>query len=97
MIIEKNIKELNSKPINIKKKNVPQSTNKSLPLMFNTQLYIGSKGTGKSYKLCELLRLYEADKIKDNDNVEYDMRIILICPTAQSGANEVFKILKSFI
>jgi len=95
MIIQKNIIELNSKPINIKKKNVPQSTNTSLPLMFNTQLYIGGKGTGKSYKLTQLLKLYENSKIKDNDGIEYDMRIILICPTAQSGANEVFKILKS--
>jgi hypothetical protein len=95
MITEKVISNLISKPINVKKKNVPQSTNTSLPLMFNTQLYIGSKGTGKSYKLTQLLQLYEQSKIKDNDGVEYDIRTVLICPTAQSGANEVFKTLKS--
>ena len=95
MITEKVISNLSNKPINIKKKNVPQSTNASLPLMFNTQLYIGSKGTGKSYKLTQLLQLYEQNKIKDNDGIEYDIRTILICPTAQSGANEVFKTLKS--
>ena len=95
MITEKVISNLISKPINIKKKNVPQSTNASLPLMFNTQLYIGSKGTGKSYKLTQLLQLYEQNKIKDTDGIEYDIRTILICPTAQSGANEVFKTLKS--
>ena len=95
MITEKIIKNLNSKPIIVKKKNVPQSVNPDLPLMFNTQLYIGSKGTGKSYKLCELIRLYESSKIKDNDGVEYDIRTILICPTASSGANEIFKTLKS--
>ena len=93
MITEKIIKNLNSKPIIVKKKNVPQSVNPDLPLMFNTQLYIGSKGTGKSYKLCELIRLYESSKIKDNDGVEYDIRTILICPTASSGANEIFKTL----
>lgn len=95
MIIEKIVENIDDKPINIKKKNVPQSENPSLPLLFNTQLYIGSKGTGKSYKLTSLLRLYEQNKIKDEDGVEYEMRTILICPTASSGANEVYKILKS--
>lgn len=95
MIIEKPVHNIDDKPIIIKKKNVPQSSNKSLPLMFNTQLYIGSKGTGKSYKLTSLLRLYEQSKIIDDDDVEYDMRTILVCPTAQSGANEVYKVLKS--
>jgi hypothetical protein len=95
MIIEKIVDNLDDRPINIKKKNVPQSTNKSLPLLFNTQLYIGSKGTGKSYKLTQLLKYYELSKFKDEDNNEYDMRTILICPTASSGANEVYKILNS--
>lgn len=95
MIVERKVDNIDDKPINIKKKNVPQSTNSSLPLLFNTQLYIGSKGTGKSYKLTSLLKLYENDKIKDEDGNEYEMRTILICPTAYSGANEVYKILKS--
>ena len=95
MIIEKKVENIDDKPILIKKKNVPQSTNKSLPFLFHTQLYVGSKGTGKSYKLCQLLRLYEQSKIKDEDGFEYDMRTILLCPTAQSGANEVYKTLNS--
>jgi len=95
MIIEKIVDDIDDKPINIKKKNVPQSTNKSLPFLFNTSLYVGSKGTGKSYKLTKLLKLYENSKIKDEDGIEYDMRVILICPTASSGANEVYKILNS--
>lgn len=95
MIIEKTVDNINDTPIIIKKKNVPQSTNKSLPLLFNTQLYIGSKGTGKSYKLTQLLKFYEESKIKDEDGIEYEMRTILVCPTASSGANEVYKILKS--
>lgn len=95
MIVEKLVDNINDKPIIIKKKNVPQSTNKSLPLLFNTQLYVGSKGTGKSYKLTQLLKFYEESKIKDEDGVEYEMRTILVCPTASSGANEVYKILKS--
>jgi hypothetical protein len=95
MIIEKKVQNIDDKPILIKKKNVPQSINKSLPLLFNTSLFIGGKGTGKSYKLVELLKNYEQSKIKDNDNIEYEMRTIIIAPTINSGANEVYKILKS--
>lgn len=95
MIIEKKVENIDDKPIIIKNKKIPQSVNKSLPLLFNTQLYIGSKGTGKSYKLTKILKLYEESKIKDEDGIEYEMRTILICPTASSGANEVYKILNS--
>jgi hypothetical protein len=95
MITEKKVSGINNMPILIKKKNVPQSTNQSLPLMFNTQLYIGSKGTGKTYKLVQLLKLYEDSKIKDNDGIEYEIRTIVIAPTINSGANEVYKSLKS--
>jgi len=95
MIIEKTVENIDDKPFNIKKRNVPQSTNKSLPLLFNTSLYIGSKGTGKSYKLTKILKLYEQSKIMDEDGIEYEMRTILICPTASSGANEVYKVLNS--
>jgi len=95
MITEKKVSGINNTPILIKKKNVPQSTNQSLPLMFNTQLYIGSKGTGKTYKLVQLLKLYEDSNIKDNDGIEYEIRTILISPTANSGANEIFKTLNS--
>lgn len=95
MIIEKSVDNIDNKPFNIKKKNVPQSTNTSLPMLFNTQLYIGSKGTGKSYKLTQLLKFYENSKIKDEDGIEYKMRTILVCPTATSGANEVYKMLKT--
>jgi hypothetical protein len=95
MISEKKVTGIDNTPILVKKKNVPQSVNQSLPLMFNTQLYIGSKGTGKTYKLVQLLKLYEDSKIKDNDGIEYEIQTILISPTANSGANEIFKTLKS--
>ena len=95
MISEKKVTGIDNKLILVKKKNVPQSTNQSLPLMFNTQLYIGSKGTGKTYKLVQLLKLYEDSKIKDNDGIEYEIRTIVIAPTINSGANEVYKSLKS--
>ena len=42
-----------------------------------------------------ILNFYEQSEIRDEDGVKYDMRTILICPTASSGANEIYKILKS--
>jgi len=67
-----------------------------LPLLYNTSLYIGSKGTGKTYKLVQLLQLYEQYMpIKENSGQVYDMRVIAMCPTAYSGANEIYKSLKS--
>lgn len=95
MIIEKSVSGIEDKQINVKKKDVPQSTNKALPLLYNTSLYIGSKGTGKTYKLVQLLQLYEQSPIKDKSGQVYDMRVIAICPTAYSGANEIYKSLKS--
>lgn len=94
MITEKVISNFNNKVINVKKKPVPQSVNSSLPMLFNTSLYIGGKGSGKTYALVKLLQNYEESKIKDDNGIEYEPRIILICPTASSGANEVYKTLK---
>lgn len=86
---------MDNDPIKVKKKNVPQSTNKSLPMIYHTILLSGKKGAGKTYKIVKLLQTYEQSKIKDNDGTEYKMRTIIISPTAQSGANEVLKTLKS--
>lgn len=94
-IIEKDVPNIDNKPINVKKKDVPQSTNKSLPLLYHTQLYIGKKGAGKTYKLIKILQAYEKSKIKDSLGNEYKMRTIVISPTAKSGANVVFETLQS--
>ena len=93
-IKEIKVNGIDTRPIKINKKPVPQSNNKSLPLLYNTQLYIGSKGRGKTYALVKLLKMYEESKIKDNEN-EYEMRTILIAPTAYSSANVIYETLKS--
>lgn len=94
MIVEKAIPNITDHKITIQKKPIPQSDNKSLPSLFNTQLYIGSKGRGKTYSLVELLNMYEKSKISDGIT-EYDMRVILIAPTAYSTANSIYQTLKS--
>lgn len=94
-ITERNVPHIDNDPIVVKKKNVPQSTNKSLPLLFHTMLLTGKKGAGKTYKIVKLLQAYEKSKLRDKDDVDYGMRIIIIAPTANSGSNEVYKTLKS--
>lgn len=94
-IVEKAVPNIDNKPIVVKKKNVPQSTNTSLPLLYHTMLLTGKKGAGKTYKLVKLLQAYEKAKIIDNDSTEYGMRVIIIAPTANSGANDVYKALNS--
>ena len=83
MSIEKSVKGIDNKAIIVKKKDVPQSTNKALPNLFNMQLYIGSKGTGKTYKLVQLLQMYEKLPIKDKTGQEYEMRTIAVQPLVQ--------------
>jgi hypothetical protein len=95
MITELKLAGIPDKKLNVKKKNVPYSTNPDLPILYFNMLSIGSKGTGKSYNLVKLLKAYEESKIIDKDGTEYEMRIILVCPTAHSGANEVYKVLKN--
>lgn len=94
MIQEVNITNIPKTDFQVFKKPIPQSSNHSLPRMFNTQLYTGSKGRGKTYALVSLLSMYENSKISDGIT-DYDMRIILIAPTAYSSANSIYHTLKS--
>lgn len=94
MIVEKAVPNISDHKIIIQKKPIPQSSNRSLPSLFNTSLYIGSKGRGKTYSLVELLNMYQNSVISDG-NFNYNMRIILIAPTAYSSANSIYQTLKS--
>lgn len=94
MIKEINIRDIPKTDFQILKKKIPQSSNRSLPMMFNTQLYTGSKGRGKTYALVSLLSMYENSIISDG-TTDYGMRVILIAPTAYSTANSIYQTLKS--
>jgi len=95
MITEVDLKNLDNLPIRINKKKPPQSTNKDLPPLFFTSLFIGAKGSGKTYSLVKLLKFYEAAEIIDDEGNKRLMRIILFCPTADSIANPIYKTLKN--
>ena len=95
MITETIIKSLSNEPIKVDKKEPPQSSNRFLPALYFTSMFIGSKGTGKTYSLVRLLKYYEDSAIIDEDGNKREMRIILFCPTANSTANPIFKTLKT--
>jgi len=95
MITEINLKQLDNLPIKINKKKPPQSENKDLPPLFFTSLFIGAKGSGKTYSLVKLLKFYEASDIIDDEGNKRQMRIILFCPTADSIANPIYRTLRN--
>ena len=94
MIVENKLSSLNNNPIKVNKKPVPQSINKQLPPLFFTGIWIGSKGTGKTYSIVKLLKNYEQYPIFDNEKNKLNIRIILFCPTYHSSANPIFQTLR---
>ena len=87
-----NVRAINIiKPYKIKINKIPEprSANEYLPPFYYNALFIGSTGSGKSYKFVELLKLYQRDGIYDYRGNKMGMRIILFSPTANSTANSV--------
>jgi Ni2+-binding GTPase involved in maturation of urease and hydrogenase len=58
MIIESEIKSLKEEKVNLKDETV-ESSNAYLPKLFMCSMFIGSKGSGKTYSLVSLLKHYE--------------------------------------
>ena len=57
MIQEIKLDGLNNEPIKANKKQPPKSKNENLPPCCFTSIFIGSKGSGKTYSLVKLLRI----------------------------------------
>ncbi len=49
---------LDNKPIKTTKKPPPRSINENLPPCYFTSIFIGSKGSGKTYSLIKLLKFH---------------------------------------
>lgn len=94
MISTKKIKDLKSYSIKVHKKPEPRCKNEALPSFFHNALFIGITGSGKSYSMIKLLKMYEKEGIIDDENELCDIRYILISPTSKSSANSVFQLLK---
>ena len=62
MIIESNIKSLKEEKVNLKDETV-ESSNVYLPKLYMCSMFIGSKGSGKTWSLVSLLKHYERSAI----------------------------------
>jgi len=93
MITTKQIKEIKKYHIKVHKKAEPRCVNEALPSFFFNSLFIGITGSGKSYSLVSLLKLYERYGVIDEEGFKCEMRYILISPTSKSDANSVFSLL----
>ena len=94
MIEEIKLTGLDNKPIKTTKKPPPRSINENLPPCYFTSIFIGSKGSGKTYSLIKLLKNYEKYPIYDNEGHKLDVRVIVFCPTIMSVANPIYDTLK---
>jgi hypothetical protein len=94
MIQEIKLNGLNNEPVKTHKKQPPMSTNKDLPPCYFTSIFIGSKGSGKTYSVVKLLKNYEKYPIYDSDGNKLVMRVIVFCPTIHSAANPIYESLK---
>lgn len=77
------------KTLHFKKNKYPQSLNPDLPRMFFVSLFVGSRGSGKTYAICQLLKQFESAGFDGKQA----MRVILMSPT--HDANPVFQSLRS--
>ena len=94
MIQEIKLNGLNNEPVKTNKKTPPMSINKDLPPCYFTSIFIGSKGSGKTYSVVKLLKNYEQYPIYDADGNKLTMRVIVFCPTINSSANPIYESLK---
>ena len=94
MINEININGWNNKVVTHPKLVYPQcNDDEGAPKNYFVALFIGARGSGKTYLLTKLMKTIEQKKCYLND-VEIPQRIILISPTSHSDSNQIFKSLK---
>jgi hypothetical protein len=86
MISEHNIKSLNDVELDYKINKYPVPKNEYLPKLYFVSLFIGSRGSGKTYSAVQMLKKYEDSFDKECQ------RIILFSPTI--SANPIYTSLK---
>ena len=94
MINEININGWNNNVVAHPKLVYPQCNDIGAPKNYFVALFVGARGSGKTYLLTKLLKTFEEKKCYLN-GVEIPQRIILISPTAHSDSNQIFKSLKN--
>ena len=71
----------------------PQSNDPNAPKNYFLSLFVGARGSGKTFLLSKLLKTLEEKKIYFNGK-QMAQRVILISTTAHSDSNKIFKNLK---
>ena len=86
-------------PLNFKfepknsKLNYPQCRCGKCPHFYWNLLSVASRGSGKTFNVCKLIKHYEDNKLIDNDGLVHPLRTIVISPTLDQ--NPIFNNLKS--
>ena len=75
------------------KLNYPQCRCGQCPQFYFNLLSVASRGSGKTYNICKLIKHYEDNKLIDNDGKIHPLRTIVISPTLDQ--NVIFNNLKS--
>jgi len=94
MISEQSLEGWDNNPVKFSNVKYPQTKDSNAPQNFFLAIFCGSRGSGKTYLLTKLLKLLEEKKMYFEGN-EIPQRIVLICSTAHSDSNRVFKSLKN--
>ncbi len=94
MISEQSLEGWDNNPVKFSNVKYPQTKDDNAPKNFFLAIFCGSRGSGKTYLLTKLLKLLEEKKMY-YEGIEIPQRIILICSTAHSDSNRVFKSLKN--
>jgi hypothetical protein len=94
MINEIPIKNWDNEMVKTSKVVYPQCLDEGAPKNYFVALFVGARGSGKTYLLTKLLKTFEEKKCY-KDGVVVPQRVILISPTAHSDSNRVFKSLKN--
>ena len=95
MIEETTIPNWDNKPVKTKRVIYPQCKDQNAPANFYVALFVGSRGTGKSFQLTKMLKQVEDKGTYDVEGNKVPLRTILISPTAFSQSNNCFTALSS--
>ena len=96
-ITEQAVQHWEHAPLHFKPNKYPQPLSADLPRMYFVGLFVGSRGSGKTFAIAQLLKQYErwgiqdgggAPQRRDGDGVKVAQRVVLFSPTVD--ANPVF-------
>lgn len=94
-ITEQRINTWENVGLKFKRNKYPVPLEKSLPKMYFVSLFVGSRGSGKTYSIVKLLKQYERYGIVDAEtSSKVAQRVVLFSPTVD--ANPVFTSLKHY-